>query len=130
SYGKDGKRAFVIPIALSSQDETFTQLDQITFSTWLKAQGYQSESLLWYLNYCCLDDYGQGIEDVSAWAGIQYFAARTHAQDSNQLLTWDGGLGTLVEKLRDWIGFEKLTNFPDQLAENYRYEMDGSTLSI
>ena len=130
SYGNDGKRAFVIPIVLSSQDEAFTQLNQVTFSTWLKEQGYESESLLWYLNYCCLDDYGQGIDEVSAWAGIQYFAARTHAQDSNQLLTWDGGLGTLVEKLRDWIGFEKLTNFPQELAENYCYEMDGSALAI
>ena len=28
------------------------------------------------MNYCCRDDYGAGIEKISAWAGVHYFASR------------------------------------------------------
>lgn len=130
SYGNDGKRAFVIPVALASNDEAFTMLDQITFATWLEMQNYRSESLLWYLNYCCLDDYGQGIEDVSAWAGLQYFAARTHSEDHNQLLTWDGGLGALVDKMRVWIDIATVPQLPTDLPDEYCYAMAGSAVAI
>jgi glycine/D-amino acid oxidase-like deaminating enzyme len=46
------------------------------FVAYLNAQGINDAHLRWYLDYCCRDDYGAGIEVVSAWAGIHYFAAR------------------------------------------------------
>jgi Flavin containing amine oxidoreductase len=46
------------------------------FVAYLNAQGLNDTHLRWYLDYCCRDDYGAGIEVVSAWAGIHYFAAR------------------------------------------------------
>jgi NAD(P)-binding Rossmann-like domain len=46
------------------------------FAAYLSAQGLNDAHLRWYLDYCCRDDYGAGIEMVSAWAGIHYFAAR------------------------------------------------------
>jgi hypothetical protein len=49
------------------------------------------------LNYSCRDDYGAGIERVSAWAGIHYFASR----ESRDVLTWPEGNGHLVHLLRD-----------------------------
>jgi hypothetical protein len=48
----------------------------IPFVAYLNAQGLNDVHLRWYLDYCCRDDYGAGIEVVSAWAGIHYFAAR------------------------------------------------------
>ena len=48
----------------------------ITFVAYLDANGLTDLHLRWYLDYCCRDDYGAGIDTVSAWAGIHYFASR------------------------------------------------------
>ena len=109
THGGDGKPLFAIPKALSSESPEWRGLDQITFGQWLSKNNYTSPSLLWYLNYCCRDDYGQGIEYVSAWAGLHYFACRTghaaHVHDGS-VLTWPDGLATLNRKLRQYIGFQ------------------------
>ena len=39
-------------------------------------RGFTAEPLRWYADYCCRDDYGASSEQVSAWAGIHYFASR------------------------------------------------------
>ena len=82
AYGSDGKKIFAIPIALSSADETWRKLDSLTFKQWLAQEGYTSPELLWYLDYCCRDDYGQGIAQVSAFAGLHYFADATARKPS------------------------------------------------
>jgi hypothetical protein len=105
--GCDGKRAFVFPLALSSADPAFAALDRLSFAQWLGDQGYRSPTLRWYLDYCCRDDYGAGIDRVSAWAGIHYFAGRwgqAANADENALLTWPGGLAPLAEALAGKAG--------------------------
>ncbi|SFD54817.1 NAD(P)-binding protein [Massilia yuzhufengensis] len=100
--GADGLRAFVFPLARSSSDPAFAALDRLSFAQWLGDQGYRSASLRWYLDYCCRDDYGAGIDRVSAWAGIHYFAGRwgqAANADENALLTWPGGLAPLADAL-------------------------------
>src|SRR5262249_43822993 len=74
--GKDGKPLFAIPVDLSSGDEELLALDRMSMAEWLRAAGFHSKPLRWYVNYCCKDDYGSTIDDVSAWAGIHYFAGR------------------------------------------------------
>ncbi len=101
--GSDGKLAFTIPLDLSSQDQEFTALDGISMSQWLKDNNFKSQPLLWYVNYCCRDDYGSSTENVSAWAGIHYFAGRRGTaanSEPNAVLTWPQGNGFLVEKLK------------------------------
>jgi len=105
--GLDGRRAFVFPLALSSNDPAYAQLDRISFARWLDDQGYRSATLRWYLDYCCRDDYGAGLERVSAWAGIHYFAGRfgqAANAGENALLTWPGGLAPLAEALASKAG--------------------------
>ncbi|MGH8853704.1 MAG: NAD(P)-binding protein [Telluria sp.] len=100
--GADGLRAFVFPLARSSGAPAFAALDSISFAQWLGEHGYRSASLRWYLDYCCRDDYGAGLDRVSAWAGIHYFAGRwgqAANADENALLTWPGGLSPLAEAL-------------------------------
>jgi len=111
--GEDGKDAFCIPLYRSSIDEAYMQLDRVTFETWLKSKGYNSRYLLWYLDYCCRDDYGSGISQVSAWAGIHYFAARKgNAANTHfdTVLTWPEGNGWLVKQLRQQVKDEIETN--------------------
>lgn len=107
AHGNDGRKVFCIPIAESSIDPQWRALDAISFQRWLSDHGYTAPSLLWYLNYCCRDDYGAGFDRVSAWAGLHYFAARGgHARNAadGAVLTWPDGLHSMVTKLGDSIG--------------------------
>jgi len=100
-----GRRAFALPMALSSQDEDLLALDRISFRAYLLAQGLDTEPLHWYANYACRDDYGTDYAQTSAWAGLHYFAARDgEGQDTERgdVLTWPEGNGRLAE------GFRKL----------------------
>lgn len=98
-----GKDAFAIPVDASSQEERFRELDTITMKEWLLTQGFDSEYLHQYVNYCCRDDFGTPHDLVSAWAGIHYFASRK-GQGANahhsDVLTWPEGNGFLVEHLQ------------------------------
>lgn len=100
--GSDGRRAFSVPLELSSHDGKFTRLDAISMERYLFENGWDSEYLRWYVNYCCRDDYGCSASDTSAWAGIHYFASRAgkaENADSHTVVTWPEGVGWIVEKL-------------------------------
>ncbi len=100
--GSDGRRAFAVPIELSSADVQFRSLDRVTFKAWLDAAGLSSPTLRWYLNYCCRDDYGRHCDEISAWAGLHYFCSRD-GQAANAergaVLTWPQGLDALASQL-------------------------------
>jgi len=105
--GQDGRRAFTIPLDASSQDEEFTRMDGITMAEYLRRRGwFGCTPLRWYVNYCCRDDYGAGIEQVSAWAGVHYFASRD-GRASNApgyaVVTWPEGNGWFVRQLQSTI---------------------------
>ena len=109
--GRDGRKVFAIPLMLSSEDSEWRALDRLTFADWLAREGYRSPTLLWYLDYCCRDDYGAGAAQVSAFAGLHYFAARGH--DSEAVLTWPEGLAHLSQLLRERSGLQSLAALPD-----------------
>lgn len=100
--GSDGRRIFVVPLVLSSQDPQWTALDRLSFKTWLEQAGYRGEALHWYCDYCCRDDYGAGYDKVSAWAGLHYFCSRggqARNAERGALLTWPEGLSFLADHL-------------------------------
>lgn len=98
----DGRRAFALPMELSSRAPDLLALDTLTMRDWLLAQGLDSPQLHWYVDYACRDDYGTGSAEVSAWAGIHYFACRNgealEATDDT-VLTTPGGNAWLVDGL-------------------------------
>jgi hypothetical protein len=102
--GRDGKKAFAIPLDKSSQDAELLALDNLTMRAWLQQQGFVAEELLWYVNYCCRDDFGTTMDETSAWAGIHYFASRS-GQAANagasDVITWPQGNGWLADKLAE-----------------------------
>jgi NAD(P)-binding Rossmann-like domain len=90
-------------------------LDRITFQAWLGQEGLDDPHLLWYLDYCCRDDYGSGLANVSAWAGVHYFASRHGFQSpaesgkedpaaTSGVFTWPQGNGWLSEKIAAMLG--------------------------
>lgn len=104
--GNDGLYAFTLPLADSSQDTAFIKLDAISMKDYLRSEGYTSEYLFWYVDYCCKDDYGTSVEETSAWAGLHYFCSRRGKAvnaEEDDLLTWPEGNGWLMEKLKQPI---------------------------
>jgi len=109
-HGADGRRVFVFPTVLSSEDPVWTALDRITLKQWLEQNGYRSPTLHWYLNYCCRDDYGTRYDQVSAWAGLHYYCSRwgkaANANDGTWL-TWPGGLQPLARSMEQAAGIKR-----------------------
>ncbi len=103
--------AFTLPAHRSLWTSALAALDGQTFAQWLSAQGLNDPRLLWYLDYCCRDDYGAGIDTVSAWAGLHYFASRHgfHAggedkAERDAVFTWPQGNAWLVQRLAAPLG--------------------------
>lgn len=95
----NGKYWFAIPVHDSSKEDEVLKLEAILFKDWLKEQNFHSEELLWLLDYSCRDDYGLGIDYVSAWAGIHYFAGRKNnwsKKYKDQVFTWPEGNARLA----------------------------------
>lgn len=105
--GSDGRPAFALPMALSSRDPDLLALDRLSFTGWLNAQGWRSPVLHAHVRYSCRDDYGTEPGEVSAWAGIHYWAGRRGAAANcagDAVLTWPEGnghiAGRMAERLR------------------------------
>ncbi len=102
AVGSDGKPLFAIPVDNSSADAQWRALDRITFADYLTREGFDSQRLRWYADYCCRDDYGAAAADVSAWAGLHYFASRNGVAanaDASSVVTWPEGNGHLATEL-------------------------------
>lgn len=89
-------------------------LAAITFVAYLDQNGLTDPHLRWYLDYCCRDDYGAGLDTVSAWAGLHYFASRhgfhvpgmdsDDATEREGVLTWPQGNAWLTRHLAAPLG--------------------------
>jgi protoporphyrinogen oxidase len=101
-----GRRAFDLPLARSSDDPEFTELDRRTAAAYLREKGYRSKALHWYVDYACRDDYGLGLSQTSAWAMLFYFAARLREPDhlAPPFVTFPEGNGRLIRHLSHLAG--------------------------
>ncbi len=106
---------FELPMTDRPLAPTQRALDAITFEAWLGQNQLLEPHLRWYLDYCCRDDYGAGIDTVSAWAGIHYFASRhgffapqsgaeRSANEESAVLTWPQGNAWLAQRLAAPLG--------------------------
>ncbi len=93
--------SFTVPLELGLSSK-FHHLDRISFSDWLRGQGFDSRLLHWYMNYACRDDYGALARDTSAWAGIHYFSSRESEEKGP--LTWPEGNGWITRRLLERVG--------------------------
>lgn len=109
---------FTIPMAVATDPARPPAEDAISMAAWLDRERLDSPYLRWMVDYACRDDYGAVPGDVSAWAGLLYFAAR-EADDTGPL-TWPEGNGWIVRRLLQRIGARVETG---QLT--YRVERQG-----
>jgi hypothetical protein len=97
------RHVFTLPVDRSTRDPEALELDTISMAAWLGQHGFTAEALLWQVDYSCRDDFGGGIHEVSAWAGLHYYASRTGEAANaapETVLTWQEGNGWLVERLK------------------------------
>jgi monoamine oxidase len=126
--GADGRKAFAIPLDLSSADPALRALDQTSMAEWMHGRGWTSAPLAWYVEYCCRDDYGTRPDEVSAWAGIHYFAARDGRggdDDTQSVLTWPQGNGWIVGQLK-----QRLASHLDCAALAWRVRQQGERVAV
>lgn len=108
-----GKYFFAIPVEDSSKEDEVLQLEKMIFKDWLHQQNFKSEELLWLLDYSCRDDYGLGLDYVSAWAGIHYFAGRKNnwsKKYKDQVFTWPEGNARLAKHFSKYTNGKSLPN--------------------
>lgn len=100
-----GRKAFSIPLDLSSQDSVFAELDRISVADWMAKMGWDSPALKFYIEYATRDDYGSALHNTSAWAGLHYFASRDGGgfQPADAQLVWPEGNHRLVAHLLSTI---------------------------
>lgn len=107
-----GNYWFAIPVHDSSREDEVLNLEKVVFKDWLQQHDFKSEELLWLLDYSCRDDYGLGINYVSAWAGIHYFAGRKNnwsKKYKDQVFTWPEGNARLTHYLSKYSKYKNLT---------------------
>ena len=105
---------WVIPMQNRALSPAQSELAAITFAAYLEQNGLTDPHLRWYLDYCCRDDYGAGMNTVSAWAGLHYFASRhgfhvpgqdgTDPGEREGVLTWPEGNAWLTRQLAAPLG--------------------------
>jgi predicted NAD/FAD-binding protein len=107
SIADAGRIGFALPTARAPWTPAHAALDGTTAAQWLRSQGLADPLLATYLDYCCRDDYGAGLDTVSAWALVHYFASRhgfsapgDDANDRDPVLTWPDGNAPLARALR------------------------------
>jgi hypothetical protein len=104
--GLPTQRAFALPTQRAAWTDGHRVLDAQTFASWLRQHALDDAQLLWWLDYACRDDYGAGLSDVSAWAGLHYFASRhgfaapgDDVPERDPVFTWPEGNAWLAERL-------------------------------
>lgn len=108
-----GKYYFTLPMSKSSSNDEVKKLDALSMKQWLESNSFESEIVYNYIDYCCRDDFGLGIDFVSAYAGIHYFAARKQdatADKSDSVLTWPEGNARLAQHLKKYAKGKSLQN--------------------
>lgn len=91
-YGKFPLPSRLIPAELHS-------LNQISFARFLKENDLNDELLNRSLDYQFIDDYGEGMNEISALAGIHYFACRPYFQENPKIFSPPEGNYYFVRKM-------------------------------
>lgn len=111
-----------LPSRLS--DSESKKLNNISFREWLDSQEINlSQTLIEGLNYHLIDDYGAGIEEVSAFAGIAYYAIRPEVGNCCATFSPPQGNYYFIDKLMGEIPSRKLKT--NHLVKSISYQEEN-----
>lgn len=99
----------------SALQQRLRVLDSQSADSWMKAQGFSSRALRWWMEYGTRDDYGASLQQASAWSAVHYFAARDAEEQGP--LTWPEGNHWIVKQLAARAGARVVTGAPAYRVE-------------
>jgi hypothetical protein len=122
-----GRRPFVLPTTMMSDDPEARALDRKTMTQWLDEQQLTSPRLRWMVDYACRDDYGLRAEQTSAWAGLFYFASRVQKEGASaeELIAFPEGNGRFV---RFFVQALQGSIRTGEMVHNVELREDGTVL--
>jgi monoamine oxidase len=113
---------FALPAGHARLHPLHAALDGQSFAAALATRGIDDPALRAWLDYCCIDEHGAPASELSAWAGVHYFASRhgLHVPgaevdagaaegEREQVFTWPEGNAWLVQRLAEGLGARLLT---------------------
>jgi predicted NAD/FAD-binding protein len=122
---------FAMPTHRMQWTAAHAALDSQTFTAWLDQRQLHNVQLRWYLDYCCRDDYGAGAAEVSAWAGLHYFASRhgfhppgAETAEREAVLTWPEGNSWLSDRMAEGLKGRIQTGRTVLRVEARRHEVE------
>jgi len=127
---KDGRPAFGCPVEETSPADEVRRLDRISMLDYLRSIGIRSKPVDWYVDNRMMDEYGCRIQDVSAWAGVQFWGQSNSSftdfeppgTPASGLLSWPEGNTFLAKGLAKKLSAEQLRL--QTLTVNVRNEKD------
>ena len=98
-----------LPTRLINED--LQKLNDITFQYFLEQNGLKAKKdFLTALNYQLKDDYGAGIDTISALAGIHYYMCRPYYSKKMELFSPPEGNSYFIKKLEEGVTKKIKTN--------------------
>lgn len=98
-----------MPLPTRLIDPSLHYLDSMTFLQWLQESRLADEPrFLRALDYQMKDDYGAGVDRISALAGIHYFQCRPYFTEPVLTFSPPNGNGYFVEKMLAALGSERV----------------------
>lgn len=89
-------------------DTSSRYLNNISFLDFIKEKMPVDEEFIRSMDYHMKDDYGAGSQQVSALAGIHYFACRPYYSEIVELFSPPQGNHYFINKMKDFVGGERL----------------------
>ncbi|GJM60915.1 FAD-dependent oxidoreductase [Persicobacter diffluens] len=106
----------------------FHYLNDITFKSFLDEHYAFSNETLLALSYAMRDDYGAGIEEVSALAGIHYFTCRPYGSMDAEIFSPGEGNYYFIKKMKERLPQERIQC--QQMVVNIQEVKDGFETTV
>ena len=123
-----GTYSGVMKMPVRQVDPRYHALNQITFYDFLKNQIKLTEGFLRGLDYHMRDDYGGTAGQVSALAGIHYFACRPYDKEVVDLFSPPEGNDYFIRKMAEKLSKEQLLT--QHLVKNIRPMKAGFEVAV
>lgn len=97
-----------MPLPTRLIDHQYRKLDKLTFFEFVSKEMSVDDRFIKQLDYHMLDDYGGTSRQVSALAGIHYFACRPYFEKDVQFFSPPGGNDYFIQKIANQLPSERL----------------------
>ncbi|TRX50642.1 FAD-binding protein [Fulvivirga sp. M361] len=117
-----------MPLPTRLIHEKHHELNQLSFVDFLQNELDVNDDLIRSVSYHMKDDYGADAYQVSALAGIHYFACRPYTKDIVELFSPPEGNHYFIRKMADYVGPERLKT--THLVKSIEEVLNGFSVKI